>query len=343
MGITEEKKIEILDRIVDAKKATMSWLATVCLVTEDEVREVAEEYSLEIDMEGYIHAPKKEILREVIDEKIEKQDKIDRLEQYSKPTYLEQNLDPEKLYALETEFDLQGYNFQRKSKINVGLLILAIILTLAFATSLVVSIYFGYQRNPQYYGISAVVVLFLIAAITDVVMLISERRTDILTLNKNGIKVRTGKKKITYITWQRMRHINLSDKVITTISKKEGSVSALLTLGKILLYLVLSVVILAIVIGGGRSRIPTFYYRRRQNIRYFERENRERPSRADVRKHRTLIITTKEKTKYVDVIGYDDVEEIYLPEEWDSLTLIFEHFFYKNQREILAEETKTVV
>jgi hypothetical protein len=343
LGLTEEKKIEILDRIVDSKKATMSWLATVCSVSEDDVREVAEEYSLEIDMEGYIHAPKKELLREVIDEKIETQDKIDRLEHYSKPTFLEQNLDPERLYALETEFGLQGYNFQRKIKINAGLLTLTIFLALVFAAGIAVSIYYGYLLNPQYYGISAAVSLFLIAAIADIVMLSSEGRTDILILNKNGIRIHRGNKSIKYYPWQEMRYVNMSEKPVTTIAKKEGSVSALLTLTKLLFYLVTSIVILAILVGGGSQRI-NFYYYRRQRDRDINRVTKEKPSRADVRKEKSIIITTDDKTRYVDVIGYDDVEEIYLPEEWDSLTLIFEHFFYKNQREILSvEETKTVV
>jgi hypothetical protein len=66
---------------------------------------------------------------------------------------------------------------------------------------------------------------------------------------------------------------------------------------------------------------------------------KKKPStRALNRKFKTITITVGDKTKLVDILGFDDVEEIYLPEDWDSLTHVFEHFYHKSHRSLLDIE-----
>ena len=89
LEFTAEKKAELLDKIRDGKKVKINWLSTVCMVSAEDIHEVAREYKLFIDKDNFIYAPEDEGLRNKIDEEIDKTETKELLNYLRQPTYLE--------------------------------------------------------------------------------------------------------------------------------------------------------------------------------------------------------------------------------------------------------------
>jgi len=112
LTIDEEKKSEILKHLMKADKVKMNWLATICMVRLGELEEIANEYVLEIDDQGNIHAPKKEaIIKEMMDY-IKKSDEAESISSILQPSILETEFSPEVIDIVESIFEKEGFDFK---------------------------------------------------------------------------------------------------------------------------------------------------------------------------------------------------------------------------------------
>ncbi len=116
MKLTFEKRAELLDKIRDGKKVKIKWLSTVCMVSAEEILELANEYKLFIDKDNFIYAPEDEGLSNKIDEEIDKTEKEELLNYLRQPTILEHTLNHDEIIKLESIFISDGFKFKRDRK-----------------------------------------------------------------------------------------------------------------------------------------------------------------------------------------------------------------------------------
>ncbi len=116
MESTQEKRAELLDRIRDGKKVKLSWLETVCMTTIEEILEIANEFNLVTDEDGYIYASKDEDIRKKIDDEIEKVEQDKLMKFLRQATYLEQELPFEQITKIEAQFKSEGFKFKKDRK-----------------------------------------------------------------------------------------------------------------------------------------------------------------------------------------------------------------------------------
>ena len=119
------KKAEILDKIRDGKKVRLNWLATVCMVSEEEILEVANEYKILVE-EGYLIAPEDEMLLEKLDEIIERGEEEELIGQLKKPTLLEHELPYSSIMKIEEIFRKEGFKYSRKEQGKIAPIIVSI-------------------------------------------------------------------------------------------------------------------------------------------------------------------------------------------------------------------------
>lgn len=108
-----EKRAELLDRIRDGKKVKLTWLETVCMTTIEEILEIANEFNLVTDEDGYIYASKDETIRKKIDDEIEQVEQDKLIAFLRQATYLEQELPFEDIKKIEEQFESQGFKFKK--------------------------------------------------------------------------------------------------------------------------------------------------------------------------------------------------------------------------------------
>lgn len=109
------KKTEVLKHIIKTGKAKFSWLETVCMVTEDELKKLAAEFAMEIDGEGYILAPNKAAIIEEINDYLKRIEESENIASILKPTFLETEFSPEIVAQVESIFKISGFDFKQRS------------------------------------------------------------------------------------------------------------------------------------------------------------------------------------------------------------------------------------
>ena len=112
----QEKRAELLDRIRDGKKVKLTWLETVCMTTIEEILEIANEFNLTTDEDGYIYASDDEAIRKMIDDEIEQVEQDKLIDFLRQATYLEHELPIDQIKKIETQFESEGFKFKKDRK-----------------------------------------------------------------------------------------------------------------------------------------------------------------------------------------------------------------------------------
>ncbi len=264
MELTIEKRAELLDRIRDGKKVKIKWLATVCMLSVEEILEVANDYKLFIDKDNFIYAPEDEDLKDKIDDEIDKTEKEELLNYLRQPTYLEYSLNHSEIIKLESLFNSDGFIFKRNRK---GIVL-----------------------------------------------------HDILTIDKNGLKVINGNSTLCNIKWSDMKNIRLTSKKEKDYKKKSNWLNNLKV-----------------------ATIFSFYQELygARGIRYalntVDEQDANHTRIVTTIKTFNMILISSEKQKDIllNTSGFKLTKKVSLPKELDGLVYILEHFFHKTKREQL--------
>ena len=113
LGSKQEKRAELLDRIRDGKKVKLTWLETVCMITIEEILEIANEFNLVVDKDNYIYASEDENIQKEIDAEIERFEQDKLMKFLRQATYLEEELTFEQITKLEETFNSKGIHFKK--------------------------------------------------------------------------------------------------------------------------------------------------------------------------------------------------------------------------------------
>ncbi len=109
------KKSEVLKHIIKTDKVKLSWLETVCVVLEEDLKKLASEYAMVIDEEGYILAPNKAAIIEEINDYITRIEESENITSILEPTFLETEFSPEIVVYVESIFKKEGFDFRQRN------------------------------------------------------------------------------------------------------------------------------------------------------------------------------------------------------------------------------------
>jgi hypothetical protein len=112
------KKSEIFKHLIKVDKVKLNWLTTACMVSFEDLEEIANEYGLEIDDHDNIHAPKKDSIIKEMKNHIKKTEEAENKSLVLQPSFLETEFSSEIIANIESIFRNEGFDFRSK-KSNV--------------------------------------------------------------------------------------------------------------------------------------------------------------------------------------------------------------------------------